>query len=410
MKRLLLAAAVSLAAASLQAAPAIDVYRQLAASSAAGSTDPLPPEQQKLLEDPAELLASLEKQFYDKPSIESLAWYGSVAEDLAYISVSRRATSPVSTAWVKPARATWRKMIAHMERGWTAGSPWPRFGELHFDSVDPTASADSLAWHEQALAPVLKQWFPLTKPSFFRRDTDAYFVGGEPMTKRQMLRGGPAGQVFYSAELSHQAQSDEANRPASFAGGFRQAHGWLEFLKAQGESPSIKFTQVSQYGIDGLLGTVAVEVSAPPSLPVLAITREGGAAASGLRVISKHIHCGANEGVRVKFDAPLKSLPLAYLATVKPVTPSKVSVKRAGQFDSRDPNAQPDVRPFRYTAFRVDLDGDGQTDLVIIQGQGPAELPTSSSYHPEDSLVSMVYANIGGIWKRVAVAAEGGCT
>jgi hypothetical protein len=409
VKRLVLAAAVVLAVASAHAAPLVDTYKELVSAASNGSNAVLPAEQQKLLEDPAPLLDLLEKQFYDKPSIESLAWYGSVAEDLAYISVSRRATSPVSTAWVKPARATWRKMIAHMERGWPAGSPWPRFGEVHFESFTPSANPEALAWPAQALAPVLVQWFPRAVPSFFKRDTDAYFVGGEPMTKRQMLRGGAAGQVFYVAEISHSGVQDEAMRPMSVAGGFRAAHSWVEFLKAQGDAPSIKFVHASQYGIDGLLGTVGVDVTAPPALAAMAITHEGGVAASGMRVTSRHIHCGTGEGVRVSFTAPLKSQPLAYFATIKPVTPSKVSVKRLGQFDSRDANAAPDSRPFRYTGYRVDLDGDGQADMVIIQGQGPAELPTGG-YHPEDSLQSMVYANIGGVWKTVALAYEGGCT
>ncbi|RQP22959.1 hypothetical protein [Piscinibacter terrae] len=409
MKRLVLAAAVALAVSSAQGASLVETYKDLVSTAASGSNSVLSPEQQKLLEDPAQLLASLEKQFYDKPSIESLAWYGSVAEDLAYISMSRRATSPVSTAWVKPARATWRKMLAHMEHGWAAGSPWPRFGELHFESFVPTALADSLPWPDQAFASVLVQWFPRAVPSFFQRDTDAYFAGGEPLTKRQMLRGGAAGQVFYVAEISHLGMSDEASRPTSLAGGFRSAHSWLEFLKGQGDAPAIKFVNASQYGIDGLLGTIGVDVNAPPSVPVMAITREGGVSASGMRVTSRHINCGTTEGVRVSFSAPLKSSPLAYFATLKPVTTSKVRVKRVGEFDSRDPHAAPDSRPFHYTGYRVDLDGDGQTDLVIIQGQGPADLPTGG-YHPEDSLQSIVYANIGGVWKRVALAAEGGCT
>ena len=111
-----IARAMALAVSSTNAASLVDTYKELVNTGTSGTNAALSPAQQKLLEDPADLLALLEKQFYDKPSIESLAWYGSVAEDLAYISVARRATSPVSTAWVKPARATWRKMIAHMRR------------------------------------------------------------------------------------------------------------------------------------------------------------------------------------------------------------------------------------------------------------------------------------------------------
>jgi hypothetical protein len=199
--------------------------------------------------------------------------------------------------------------------------------------------------------------------------------------------------------------------PPSAAGGFRRVHAFVEFLKGQPQPPRIRFAHAGSYGIDGLLGTVGAEVGAPPAVPVAAITRDGLVAAQVLQVRSQHVQCGAGQAVRVRFAAPLKSLPLAYLATRTPLDPAKVRVLRLGDVDHRNPDA-PDAaaRPYRYSGFRIDLDGDGRPDLVIVQGRGPAELSTSGVYHPEDSLLSIVYANIAGVWKRVAVATDSGCT
>src|SRR4051812_38500431 len=58
--------------------------------SAYQSQAPLSPAASALLADPSRLLALLEQRFQAAPSIESLAWYGSVAEDVAYVGVQRR--------------------------------------------------------------------------------------------------------------------------------------------------------------------------------------------------------------------------------------------------------------------------------------------------------------------------------
>jgi hypothetical protein len=413
---LMLAGGASAQSLSTQAdvARRIVAYDELLNGPGRDPAQPLSAAAQALLDNPSDLLAALERQFYELPSIETMAWFGSVAEDVAYMGVNRRTdpktgavnpAEPGANAWIKTARGNWRKMAGFMERGWAAGAVWPRFGAYTYES---TAPAEPASWNEQ-LEVAMKKWFAPIKPSLLKQDTDAYFVSGEPMTKRQLIRG-RAGSVQYAAEISALAVFKSVDAPRSSAGGFRSAHGFVEFLKGQPNSFPMKFVHSGSYGIDGLLGTVGVEITAPSTLPVFAVTRQGASRASSLQVTGAHQHCGPGQGVRVGFAAPLKSEPLAYLATTRGFDPARTTVRTLGMIQEETANTSTGMPPFRYAGFRVDLDGDGQPDLLIVQGRGQAELGTSGLYDGEDSLLSAVWANIGGIWKRVAMASESGCT
>ena len=392
----------------------IAAYDELLNGPARDPSQPVSAAGQALLDNPTELLTALEKRFYEVPAIETLAWYGSVAEDVAYLGVNRRTdpktgsvapSVPGANTWIRTARGNWKRMTGHMERGWSAGSPWPRFGGYTYEA---TAPANPASWHEQ-LESVVVRWFNPVKASLLKQDTDTYVVSGEPLTKRQMIRG-RAGAVQYAAEISALTVFASVDSPRSSAGGFRSANSFVEFLKGQPAPFPMKFVNAGSYGIDGLLGTIGVEVAAPTSLAVFAVTREGAVRASGVRVTGSHQHCGPTQGVRVGFDAPLKSEPLAYVATLRDFDPRKTVVRALGTIQEESSPAGSGMPPFRYAGFRIDLDGDGQSDLLVVQGRGKAELGTSGLYAEEDSLLSAVWANIGGTWKRVALASESGCT
>ncbi len=376
-----------------------------------GSTTPLPPAARRLLLDPREALALLEKQFYLRPSIETLAWYGGLAEDLAYLGGQTELDGPGSPAlvsrpdWLPAARAGWRTMISLLEQGWAPDDRWPAAGPLRYMAAASTEPEDAPYRH----------WLVPVKPSLWREDGALYATSGEPLTRRRLLRGaaGAAGAV-YAAEISAAWDMQALVQSPNQAGGFRAAGPLLEFLKGQANAPRLKFVHRASYAIDGMLGTVGAELTTPDAgVWIWALGREGLAAATQLQLSSQHQHCGPNEGIRVTLPAPRPRDPLAYLVTLRPLEPARVKVSALGSLQ-RAADASSGDGGMRYQGWRFDLDGDGQPDLLVLQGRGKAVLPTSGLYanstQGDDSLLNIVWANIDGVWKRVAYAAEDGCT
>jgi hypothetical protein len=364
----------------------------------------------RLLLDPREALALLERRFYLRPSIEALAWYGGLAEDIAYLGrqpdVDGPGSAPVAmrAEWLPGARTAWRSMISLLEQGWAADDPWPADGPYAYETADRAVRDDE----------PFRVWLVPVKPSLWRDDAELYALSGEPLTKRRLLRGATAPGADYVAEVSSQALPSDASATRSQAGGFRAVGPLLEFLKGQPRPPRLRFEQAGSYGIDGLLGTVAATLATPDgSVHLWALGRDGLSAASALVLTSRQVRCGAAEGVVVTLPAPRPALPLGFLATLKPLTPAQVKVTTLGRLKLAA-NAPGGDGAMRFDGWRFDLDGDGQSDLLVVQGRGKAELPTSGAYPSgaggEDSLLNIIYANIGGVWKRVAYAGESGCT
>ena len=377
------------------------------------------------LADPSPLLAVLERRFYLTPSIESLAWYGSVAEDVAYLNTP--ATSADGTRqpwpampWLTSAKSTWANMVAFLEAGWPAGQPWARDGRYAYTAVqwsDDNSYLSYLLGDMSGGIALLKTWLPPTRTSWLKADGDALFLSGEPLTKRRLLRksrtGGADGAV-YSAEASWTLKSDrsEAQQPRSTAGGFRSLGSVVEFLKSQSQPLELKFERSRQYGIDGLLGVVGARLHMPASVNLYAITQQGVVPGHNLTVTSDKGFCGPSEGVTLALAAPAKSLPLAYFASLAGLKePARAVVKPLGERRLKTTSAWMGDGTARLRGWQVDLDADGATDLVVINGVFPATLGISDTYaHGDSGIFSVVYANIGGVWKLVAHAIEAGCT
>ncbi len=398
---------LSEAALAAELKPWLELYDVLLSQRSSGKG--LTPPARAMLLDPREALALLEKRFYLHPSIEALAWYGGLAEDIAYLGSQPGQDGPDSpplaprAEWLAGARAAWRTMTGYLEQGWAADDPWPRDGRLRFEPAESAIEAGQPA----------RAWLVPVKPSLFRDDAELYAVSGEPLTLRQLRRGGRGAGAEYVAELSNSARYEDGVAARNGAGGFRGAGPMLEFLKGQPLPPRLRFEHRGSYGINGQLGTVAAELWTPTGSPYLwAVGREGLSRATDFQLSSRDYGCGAGQGMSITLPAPRPTLPLAYLATLKPLDPARFKVTPLGQLQ-RPTGGNAAVDPMRLQGWRFDLDGDGQADLLVINGRGPAELPTSGVYsngQDGDGLLSQVFANIGGAWKLVAYAAESGCT
>jgi hypothetical protein len=401
------------------------------------------------LADPREFLAVLERRFYFSPGIESLAWYGTVAEDVAYMSLMRNETNQsgdkakYNLPWLSSVKTTWKNMLAFLEGGWEPGEVWPLVGTV--TATKPTGAVErapmfliqeSDAESAVQFLSVLKPWLVKTRPSLFKQDERLHFFGAQPPIKKpdvSQINAEPKNVYLGWQGVMLPAALENPAPPLSGAGmGFRNITGVFEWLKQQPTPLDVNFYPASdRYGIEGLLNTSGVSLKLPKTVHTYAVTDAGLVEAKQIEIGGGAAWCGEQPNVKASFTQPLKKPPLVYFSTMSSIAINKMRAKALAELhfkgfyefngmveidNGKDKKTRRNLiddsprQQFKVQGKHIDLDGDGIADLLITNIWRPQENAASSDGGEEMPPYFLVYANIGGDWQLVAESVVcGGC-